>query len=162
MANISKLQGFLNAFGWPLLYLKDRHSILGNGSENELARAAVEERVRRVMDEFTHLAHFPKPVDQNLIIAVTANRDAYLPRDGVTSLTEIWPEAEIRYIDRGHISAFLLDQARFRYVFYFFYGTQCIDQEIDFTLFIGRLSSTRCIGWRRNTDITNNEQTSRY
>lgn len=110
----SKVLGFLNAFVWPMMYLKERQLKLGSGSENEAARAAVEERMRRILDEFTHLANFPQPVDQELIIAVTAKHDAYLPRDGNGSLSKIWPQAEIRHVDRGHIAAFLLDQKIFR------------------------------------------------
>ncbi|KZC14353.1 Uncharacterized protein C4orf29 like protein [Dufourea novaeangliae] len=67
-----------------------------------------------IMDECTHLKNFEVPVDTELIIAVCAKDDAYVPRDGCMSLEKIWPGAEIRYIDAGHVSAYLLHQKVFR------------------------------------------------
>lgn len=67
------------------------------------------------MDECTHLKNFEIPVDTELIIAVCAKDDAYVPRDHCMSLETIWPGAEIRYIDAGHVSAYLLHQKVFRY-----------------------------------------------
>ncbi|XP_033742069.1 protein ABHD18-like [Pecten maximus] len=60
-----------------------------------------------VMDECTHLGHYTKPVDQNLIIIVTAKHDGYIPRDEVLGLDKIWPGAEIRYVDGGHVEAYI-------------------------------------------------------
>ncbi|XP_011871315.1 PREDICTED: uncharacterized protein C4orf29 isoform X2 [Vollenhovia emeryi] len=70
--------------------------------------------MRGIMDECTHLTNFEKPVDTELIIAVCAKNDAYVPRDSCMSLETIWPGAEIRYIDAGHVSAYLLHQKVFR------------------------------------------------
>ncbi|KAK9308402.1 hypothetical protein QLX08_001579 [Tetragonisca angustula] len=67
-----------------------------------------------IMDECTHLKNFDVPVDTELIIAVCARNDAYVPRDDCMSLEKIWPGAEIRYIDAGHVSAYLLHQKVFR------------------------------------------------
>ncbi|KOC66336.1 Uncharacterized protein C4orf29 like protein [Habropoda laboriosa] len=67
-----------------------------------------------IMDECTHLKNFEVPVDTELIIAVCARNDAYVPRDGCMSLDKIWPGVEIRYIDAGHVSAYLLHQKVFR------------------------------------------------
>lgn len=67
-----------------------------------------------IMDECTHLKNFDVPVDTELIIAVCARDDAYVPRDGCMSLEKIWPGVEIRYIDAGHVSAYLLHQKVFR------------------------------------------------
>ncbi|KAG6796556.1 protein ABHD18 isoform X1 [Apis mellifera caucasica] len=67
-----------------------------------------------IMDECTHLKNFEVPVDTELIIAVCARNDAYVPRDDCMSLDKIWPGAEIRYIDAGHVSAYLLHQKVFR------------------------------------------------
>lgn len=66
------------------------------------------------MDECTHLAHFDKPVDPSLIICVVAEQDAYIPRDRVMSLSDIWPGCEVRQIDEGHVTAFLFKQNVFR------------------------------------------------
>lgn len=71
--------------------------------------------MRGIMDECTHLGNFSVPVDPGLVIIVVGKSDAYVPRDSVLSLTELWPGAEVRYIDSGHISAFLFKQGEFRY-----------------------------------------------
>ncbi|KAK2728072.1 protein ABHD18-like [Artemia franciscana] len=63
--------------------------------------------MRGLMDEFTHLGNFCPPADLDMIIVVAANRDAYVPREGVKSLDEIWPGIEVRYVDTGHIGAYL-------------------------------------------------------
>lgn len=70
--------------------------------------------MRGVMDECTHLKNFSVPYDTSLIIAVCAKDDAYIIREGCSSLEEIWPGAEIRYLDAGHVSAYVLHQKLFR------------------------------------------------
>ncbi|KAG2465924.1 ABD18 protein, partial [Polypterus senegalus] len=70
--------------------------------------------MKGVMDECTHIANFSVPIDPSLIIVVQAREDAYVPRTGVRSLQEIWPGCEIRYLEGGHISAYLFKQAVFR------------------------------------------------
>lgn len=45
--------------------------------------------MRGVMDECTHLKHFSVPYDTSLIIAVCAKDDAYIPRDGCSSLDDM-------------------------------------------------------------------------
>ncbi|XP_053797198.1 protein ABHD18 isoform X3 [Vidua chalybeata] len=74
--------------------------------------------MKGVMDECTHVANFPVPVDPSLIIVVQAKEDAYIPRTGVRSLQEIWPGCEIRYLDGGHVSAYLFKQGLFRQAIY--------------------------------------------
>ncbi|XP_044019211.1 protein ABHD18 isoform X5 [Aphidius gifuensis] len=70
--------------------------------------------MRGIMDSCTHLKNFEIPVDTNLVIAICAKDDAYVPRDNCTSLEKIWPGVEIRYIDAGHVSAYLLHQKLYR------------------------------------------------
>ncbi|XP_053108222.1 protein ABHD18 isoform X2 [Hemicordylus capensis] len=70
--------------------------------------------MKGVMDECTHVANFSVPVDPTLIIVVQAKEDAYIPRTGVRSLQEIWPGCEVRYLDGGHVSAYLFKQGLFR------------------------------------------------
>ncbi|XP_047538093.1 protein ABHD18 [Vanessa atalanta] len=70
--------------------------------------------MRGIMDECTHLSNFSIPFDTSLIIAVCAKHDAYVPRDDVGTLEEIWPGAEVRYVDAGHVSAYILHQSLFR------------------------------------------------
>ncbi|XP_021182651.2 protein ABHD18 [Helicoverpa armigera] len=70
--------------------------------------------MRGIMDECTHLSNFSVPYDTSLIIAVCAKHDAYVPREDVGTLEEIWPGAEVRYVDAGHVSAYILHQSLFR------------------------------------------------
>ncbi|KAM4709110.1 protein ABHD18 [Discoglossus pictus] len=74
--------------------------------------------MKGVMDECTHVANFSVPVDPTLIIVVQAKEDAYVPRIGVRSLQEIWPGCEIRYLEGGHVSAYLFKQGLFRQAIY--------------------------------------------
>ncbi|XP_063046791.1 protein ABHD18 [Engraulis encrasicolus] len=74
--------------------------------------------MKGVMDECTHIANFSVPVDPSLIIIVLAKEDAYIPRTGVRSLQEIWPGCEVRYLNGGHVSAYLFKQGLFRQAIY--------------------------------------------
>lgn len=90
-------------------------------SDNKWREHKALQFMRGIMDECTHLKNFEVPVDTELIIAVCAKNDAYVPRDHCMSLETIWPGAEVRYIDAGHVSAYLLHQKVFRYckIYYF-------------------------------------------
>ena len=70
--------------------------------------------MRGMMDECTHLKNFSVPKETSLIIAVCAKDDAYVPREGCSGLEEIWPGVEVRYLDAGHVSAYVLHQKLFR------------------------------------------------
>uniref|UniRef100_A0A1A9WQ15 Uncharacterized protein n=1 Tax=Glossina brevipalpis TaxID=37001 RepID=A0A1A9WQ15_9MUSC len=70
--------------------------------------------MRGMMDECTHLKNFSVPYETSLIIAICAKDDAYVPREGCSSLEEIWPGVEVRYLDAGHVSAHILHQKLFR------------------------------------------------
>lgn len=70
--------------------------------------------MRGMMDECTHLKNFSVPYDTTLIIAVCARDDEYVPRDGCSNLEDIWPGVDVRYLDAGHISAYILHQKIFR------------------------------------------------
>ncbi|XP_043983591.1 protein ABHD18 isoform X2 [Gambusia affinis] len=82
--------------------------------------------MKGVMDECTHMANFSVPVDTGLIIVVQAREDAYIPRTGVLSLQEIWPGCEIRYLNGGHISAYLFKQNFFRQAIYDAFNRFCL------------------------------------
>ncbi|XP_053559623.1 protein ABHD18 isoform X1 [Bombina bombina] len=90
----------------------------GQMGKDEKKREALQREsllfMKGVMDECTHVANFSVPLDPSLIIVVQAKKDAYVPRVGVRSLQEIWPGCEIRYLDGGHISAYLFKQGLFR------------------------------------------------
>ncbi|XP_072252399.1 protein ABHD18 isoform X1 [Leuresthes tenuis] len=81
--------------------------------------------MKGVMDECTHMANFSVPVDTSLIIVVQAKEDAYIPRTGVLGLQEIWPGCEIRYLNGGHISAYLFKQKVFRQAIYDAFNRFC-------------------------------------
>ncbi|KAK5865291.1 hypothetical protein PBY51_016466 [Eleginops maclovinus] len=82
--------------------------------------------MKGVMDECTHMANFSVPVDPSLIIVVQAKEDAYIPRTGVLSLQEIWPGCEVRYMNGGHISAYLFKQSVFRKAIYDTFDRFCL------------------------------------
>nr|XP_040030586.1 protein ABHD18 [Gasterosteus aculeatus aculeatus] len=82
--------------------------------------------MKAVMDECTHMANFSVPVDTSLIIGVQAKEDAYIPRAGVLSLQEIWPGCEVRYLNGGHISAYLFKQNVFRRAIYDTFDRFCL------------------------------------
>lgn len=79
--------------------------------------------MRGMMDECTHLKNFSVPFDTSLIIAVCAKDDAYVPREGCASLEDIWPGVEVRYLDAGHVSAYVLHQKLFRYIIHIMKNT---------------------------------------
>lgn len=83
---------------------------------SETARSPVEALnfMRGIMNECTHLENFARPVDPSLAVCVAATKDAYVPREGIKSLPEIWPGCEVRYVDCGHVAAFLFSQHVFR------------------------------------------------
>lgn len=70
--------------------------------------------MRGIMDECTHLKNFSIPYDTSLAICVCALDDAYVPREGCSSIEDIWPGVDVRYLNAGHVSAYLLHQRLFR------------------------------------------------
>ncbi|XP_072039935.1 protein ABHD18-like [Amphiura filiformis] len=67
-----------------------------------------------VMDAATFVGNFSTPVDSSLITVIAAEQDAYIPRDKVPSLQDLWPGVEVRYINSGHVRAILFMQDHFR------------------------------------------------
>lgn len=70
--------------------------------------------MRGMMDECTHLKNFSVPYDTSLITAICAKDDAYVPREGCSSLEDIWPGCEVKYLDAGHVSAYVMYHKQFR------------------------------------------------
>ncbi|XP_025407461.1 protein ABHD18 [Sipha flava] len=70
--------------------------------------------MRGIMDECTHLKNFKSPVDIDLIIAVCAKHDGYVPQNNMDKFEDIWPGTEVRYVDTGHVIAFLLHRNTFK------------------------------------------------
>jgi hypothetical protein len=88
---------------------------------------AVDENLRRktilfmrgIMDECTHLKNFDLPVDPELALVILAEKDAYMPREGVSSIPDIWKGSKLKYIkNRGHVSSYLFCQKVFRQAIY--------------------------------------------
>lgn len=71
--------------------------------------------MRGIMDEFTHIANYTKPVDCSSIVVIAARDDAYVPREGTVDLNLLWPGSELRYVPTGHIGAYVLHHPIFRY-----------------------------------------------
>ncbi|CAB1325130.1 unnamed protein product [Coregonus sp. 'balchen'] len=90
----------------------------GSGWQRQSLHTESLDFMKGVMDECTHIANFSVPVDPSLIIVIQAKEDAYIPRTGVRSLQEIWPGCEVRYLNGGHISAYLFKQGLFRQAIY--------------------------------------------
>uniref|UniRef100_A0A6Q2WUI5 Uncharacterized protein n=1 Tax=Esox lucius TaxID=8010 RepID=A0A6Q2WUI5_ESOLU len=95
-----------------------RTNISQGGPQRKSIHTESQDFMKGVMDECTHIANFSVPVDPSLIIVVQAKEDAYIPRTGVRSLQEIWPGCEVRYLNGGHISAYLFKQRVFRQAIY--------------------------------------------
>lgn len=88
-------------------------------SEESVQHSEALQFMRGIMDEFTHLKNYDVPVDPELIIIVAAEHDAYMPRDGITALPEIWPGSKLRFIEsRGHVASYLFKQSVFRQAIY--------------------------------------------
>ena len=67
-----------------------------------------------LLDDVAHLLNYDLPCDTTLVNVLSANNDAYLLRDGVNHFGDVWPGAQVKYLNRGHVSAFLLDQSLYR------------------------------------------------
>ncbi|UJR21257.1 hypothetical protein I4U23_024352 [Adineta vaga] len=77
----------------------------------------VKDMMRLLMDEFTSLHNYSRPIESNIANAlfIACMNDGYVLRDGIPHMNDIWPGCHIRYIPRGHISAFLLNQSGFQH-----------------------------------------------
>ncbi|RDD41733.1 Protein ABHD18 [Trichoplax sp. H2] len=96
-------------------WLSKGRNILKRSSQTDRDRQHIIEITKYVFDEVTHLQQYPCPVDTSSIIAVVAEKDAYIPRNNATSLEDIWPGCEIRYlVGCGHVDAFLTKLHVFR------------------------------------------------
>lgn len=72
--------------------------------------------MRGIMDECTHLKNFTVPYDTSLIISICAKYDGYVPRVGVSTLEDIWPGATVKYVECGHVGAYVWHRNIFRSV----------------------------------------------
>jgi hypothetical protein len=75
----------------------------------------VKDMMRLLMDEFTCLDNYSRPVESNIPNAmfIVCTNDGYILRDGIPDMNDLWPGCLIRYIPYGHISAFIFNQSVF-------------------------------------------------
>ncbi|KAK4471442.1 hypothetical protein MN116_004870 [Schistosoma mekongi] len=77
-------------------------------STNSTPDPEVRQFLRDLLDHFTHLGNFSPVIDSRLVLSVAAEYDAYVPRDGVCSLSKIYPHGEIRFLsESGHVGAYV-------------------------------------------------------
>lgn len=88
------------------LKLKRPSSSNGGRKNTDLLKAEAMEFMHGVMDVSTYVGNFSVPVDPNLIIVVTASHDAYILRDKVPSLQDLWPGVEVRQMGSLSIEFF--------------------------------------------------------
>lgn len=115
-SSTTKLMGLISTSALVPVDADSQHVPIDTTKINWWEREALQ-FMRGVMDECTHLKNFSVPYDTTLITAIAAKDDAYVPRVGCSSLEEIWPGAEVKYLDAGHVSAYVLHQKLFRYAF---------------------------------------------
>ncbi|XP_073306680.1 uncharacterized protein [Primulina huaijiensis] len=73
----------------------------------------VKQRMRNVLS-LTDVTRFPIPRNPNAVIFVAASNDGYIPKHSVLELQKAWPGSEVRWVNGGHVSSFLLHNGQFR------------------------------------------------
>lgn len=98
------------------LLFKEKQSVqkIVQPSKNHYLKQETLSFMHGIMDQCTHLGNFSVPVDPSLSIIIAAQKDGYVLRDGIQALPDIWPGCEVRYLNCGHIAAFLFNQGVFR------------------------------------------------
>ena len=109
---------------WPLLrkqFYENKayqtlYDYLREGNKTNIVAAdPVKDMMRLLMDEFTSLDNFARPVESNIPNAmfIVCTNDGYVLRDGIPDMNDVWPGCLIRFIPYGHISAFVFNQSLF-------------------------------------------------
>ncbi|CAF2343008.1 unnamed protein product [Rotaria sp. Silwood2] len=77
----------------------------------------VKDMMRLLMDEFTSLENYSRPVQSNIPNAmfIVCKNDGYVLRHGTPDMNDLWPGCLVRYISYGHISGFLFSQSVFHH-----------------------------------------------
>ena len=95
-------------------YLRD----LSKSTDSQRITAdPVKDLMRYMMDEFTSLHNYSRPIESNISNAmfIACTNDGYVLRDGIPHMNDVWPGCLIRFIPRGHISGFFLNQSGFQH-----------------------------------------------
>ena len=90
-----------------------QYSFLDDGGIKDASQRTID-YMDFILHEMTHLEKFSQPHQDSQIVFVMANHDNYVPVNGVKSPSEVWPGADIRHIDCGHIMGVLRYQKIFR------------------------------------------------
>jgi len=61
----------------------------------------------------TDIRHLPAPARPGAVVLIGAKNDAYIPPDSVRLLHRHWPGSTLRWIDGGHVGAFLFYRQEF-------------------------------------------------
>ncbi len=95
-------------------YLRERKKSVDS---NLIIVDPVKDMMRLLMDEFTSLHNYSRPVESNIpnALFIACSNDGYVLRDGIPHMNDVWPGCHIRYIPHGHVSAFLFNQAGFQH-----------------------------------------------
>ncbi|XP_065064110.1 protein ABHD18-like [Rhopilema esculentum] len=90
-----------------------QYSLIDSGNTNEVNQDTID-YMDSIFHELTHLEKFTPPHPESCMIFVTANHDSYVPMNNFRSPAEVWPNAEMRSIDCGHVMGVLRYQKMFR------------------------------------------------
>jgi len=71
------------------------------------------EYLEKLMDDVTGIFHYKPPVCTKAAILLAATDDAYVPLEDIQIFKDFWPDAELRYMNSGHIGSFLFGQKEF-------------------------------------------------
>jgi dienelactone hydrolase len=80
----------------------DWEKLAGNKVDTQFAN----QKLRKCL-QCTGIDHFPPPRNQAAVIAIAARDDRFVPGHSVETLSRHWPNAELRWIDGGHVSSIL-------------------------------------------------------
>ncbi|KAF8057852.1 GAMMACAL1 [Scenedesmus sp. PABB004] len=71
-------------------------------------------RLRHVLETYTDVTRYPRPVRPDAAVMVAARDDGYVDIASVQALQAHWPGSELRLVSGGHVSAFLMHHDAFR------------------------------------------------
>ncbi|XP_076823045.1 protein ABHD18-like [Clavelina lepadiformis] len=93
---------------------EDDDNIPKKNTDTERRQQETVKFMKGVMDEITHLGNYSVPVDPSAATFVIAKDDAYFPQSSLTHMSQVWPGCEVREMNSGHVSGFLIHNSAFR------------------------------------------------
>ncbi|GAX77241.1 hypothetical protein CEUSTIGMA_g4688.t1 [Chlamydomonas eustigma] len=70
--------------------------------------------LKQVLETFTDVTRYPRPRRPDAAVLVAAKDDAYVSVESVRAVHEHWQGSEMRLVEGGHVSGFLMQQSQFR------------------------------------------------